>query len=261
MTRLYPVRIVLFAMALATIFAFPAASHAQRRGAAALPTVTPPDENDYNVWKGAKDPDKKIKLGEDFVAKYPMSQYCAEVYDDLVNTYYMRENWNSFYATGDKAIAAGPDDVFALITVGWVIPHQYNSDDPDATKKLEKAATYEKHAIELLTAMQKPSKVTDEQFTSGKTKFLSEAHSGLGLVYFRNQDFDNAVKELQQATQTAESPDPTDLYALAISYEQINRYGDAADAFGKCAAIAGSLQDRCKQSAADDATKAAPPSK
>jgi hypothetical protein len=256
MTRPFFDRVAPFAVALAVMLIFPAASHAQRRGAAAPPVVVPPDENDYNVWKGSKDADKKTKLGEQFVTQYPSSQYCQEVYDALVSTYYSKQDWNNLYAISDKAIAKLPDDIYILITVGWIIPHQYNPDDPDAGKKLEKAQTYEKHAIEVIGTIPKPSKFTDEQFAADKAQSLEQAHSGLGLVYFRNQDFDNAVKELQQATQTTETPDPTDVYALAVSLEQLSRYSEAADAFQKCSAIPGSLQDRCKQSAAEDATKA-----
>jgi hypothetical protein len=261
MKRLFLGSTAAFAMALAAMLVFPVASHAQRRGASAPPVVVPPDENDYNTWKSAKDPEKKIKLGEAFVVQYPSSLYCQEVYDTLVRTYYTNQDWNSLYATSDKAIAKLPDDIYILITVGWIIPHQYNSDDPDAAKKLEKAQTYEKHAIDVLGTMPKPAKFTDEQFAADKVQSLEQAHSGLGLVYFRNQDFDNAVKELQQATQTTETPDPTDVYALAVSFEQLNRYSEAADAFQKCSAIPGSLQDRCKQSASDDATKAGAQSK
>jgi hypothetical protein len=41
------------------------------------------------------------------------------------------------------------------------------------------------------------------------------------------------------------------------SLEGLNRYGEAANAFQKCGAISGDLQDRCKQSASQDKTRAA----
>ena len=144
--------------------------------------------------------------------------------------------------------------------VGWIIPHSYNPDDPDAVKKLEKAETYEKHAIQVIGTMAKPATMTDDQFSAVKTEQLGLAHSGLGLVYFRRQDFDNAVKELQQATQAAANPDPADLYVLGVSLQHLDRPADASDAFTHCAQIPGGLQDRCKQSA-DTAKKQVTPSK
>jgi tetratricopeptide (TPR) repeat protein len=131
-----------------------------------------------------------------------------------------------------------------------IIPHLYNHDDPDAEKKLDKAESYEKHAIDVIPTLTKPDNLSDEQFATAKASKLSEAHSGLGLVYFRQQDFPNSVKELQLATNGNESPDPTDLYALGTGLQQLNRTSEAGDAFAKCGQIPGGLQDRCKQMAA-----------
>jgi hypothetical protein len=57
------------------------------------------------------------------------------------------------------------------------------------------------------------------------------------------------VKQLQQATQIALSPDPIDFYALAVGLEHLGRYGDAADAYQKCSQIAGNVETLCKASA------------
>jgi tetratricopeptide (TPR) repeat protein len=259
-TRRFLRSVAIFAMALAFMLFLPLASHAQRgRGSSTTSVAAPPDENDYTAWKTAKDTEQKTKLGEEFVSQYPTSEYCQEVYEDLVSTYYTKQDWNSLYATADKAISRLPNDIYILTTVGWVIPHQYNPDDPDAEKKLEKAEVYEKHAIYMIDTVPKPSKFTDEQFAAAKATFMEQAHSGLGLIYFRNQNYAEAVDELQQATQSAESQDPTDVYALAFSLEQLNRFSEAADAFQKCSVIPGPLQDRCKESADEDKTKAGAP--
>lgn len=263
MTCLFLNRVGPFAIALAALFIFPVASHAQHAHAPSPVTnaVYPPDENDYNVWNNTKDTEAKIKMGQEFVTQYPSSQHCEQIYDELVSAYYTKKDWNDLYATGDKAISRLPNDIYILVTVGWALPHQYHPDDPDAGSKLEKAEAYEKHAMDMIGTMPKPSKYTDEQFAISKTQLIAQAHSGLGLVYFRNQDYDNAVKELEQATQTTESPDAADVYALAFSLEQLNRFSEAADAFQKCSMTPGPLQERCKQSAAEDRTEASAPSK
>jgi hypothetical protein len=160
------------------------------------------------------------------------------------------QNWTDFYGTADKAVAAYPDDVDVLVLVGWVIPHTYNPDDADSAMKLERAESYEKHAIDLVPAMRKPVPLSEAQFEAAKTEKLAQAHSGLGLVYFRKENWDGSVKELEQATQGVASPDPTDLYALGFGLEQLSRYSDAADAYSRCSALPGVLQARCTDSAA-----------
>ena len=92
--------------------------------------------------------------------------------------------------------------------VGWVIPHVIDPNSPDAGKQLDKAETYEKHAIKDIPTLTKPASMTDEQFATAKIGKAAEAHSGLGLVYFRRQEYEDAVKELQQATRATRIPMP-----------------------------------------------------
>jgi len=227
------------------------ALHEGSQAAAAAPKVDPKEEAAYKAFFDAspQDADKKIELGKDFLEKYPMSRYAESVDAGMVQAYYLKQDWKDFYASADQALALNPNDAGVLTVTGWVIPHVYNPNDPDATKNLDKAEQYEKHAMQVIEAMPKPATMTDDQFTQSKTALLSEAHSGLGLVYFRRQQLDDSVKELQQATQSAPKPDPTDFFVMGIDLQNLGRNTEAADAFNKCAEIPGGLQDRCKQSA------------
>ena len=226
--------------------------------APAAPPVNPKEQADYKALFDTSDNmvDAKIQLGTAFLNNYPTSNYKESVYNQLLHAYYSKQDWDNFYSAGDKVIAIDPDDVDALTMVGWVIPHVFHSTDPDAQLKLAKAETYEKHAIDVLGTMPKPASVTDDQFAAMKAEALEQAHSGLGLVYFREQKPADAVTHLQAATSTSTTPDPADLYVLGIELMQVNRPADASAAFQKCSAIPGGLADQCKQRG-DDAKKQA----
>lgn len=204
----------------------------------------------------SEDPDKKIELGNKFLQKYPRSPFAEAVDVGLTNAYYAKQDWKDFYASADNALALKPDEVDILTFVGWVIPRLYDPNDPNAATQLDKAETYEKRALAAMTTMPKPAGVTDAQFKASKDQKAFQAHSGLGLVYFRKQDYDNSAKELQLAVQGNATPDQADLFVLGVDFQNLNRYGDAADAFDRCAELVGSLQDRCKQGA-DQAKKQA----
>ncbi len=146
-------------------------------------------------------------------------------------------------------MALQPDDVDVLTTVGWVIPHVYQPTDPDASAELDKAEAYEKHAIEVMATMPKPSHLSDAQFAAAKAQKAAEAHSALGLVYYRREDFANSAKELEQAMQGTPNPDATDLYVFGMDLQNLKRYQEAAGAFNRCAQAAGALEDACKQNA------------
>ncbi len=215
------------------------------------PKVDPKEEAAYKAFfdTSAQDEDTKIKLGEDFAKTYPDSRYIESVYAVLSEAYYAKQDWKNLYLVSDKALAINPDNVDILTMVGWVIPHVIDPSAPDADKQLDKAETYEKRALKDIPTLTKPPAMTDEQFATAKIEKTAEAHSGLGLVYFRRQDFDGAAKELQQATLNNPNPDATDFFALGASLQNGGHYAEAADAYNRCGQIMGSLQDTCKQNA------------
>lgn len=243
----------------------PAPQNGQQAPAEA-PKVDPEEEKAYKTFYDANTPqqaDARIKMGEDFVAKYPKSKYTEVVYARLMQDYFNKQQLSKMYDAADKALALNPDDVSVLVLEGWVIPHNIDPNGPDAERLLNKAETQEKHALELLPTLPKPPNMTDDQFAKAKNDALSQAHSGLGLVDFRKQDFANSVTELQQGEKLASVPDPTDFYVMGIELQTLKRFGDATDAFQKCAQIPGGLADRCKQKAEEAkkqaATQPAPP--
>ncbi len=194
-----------------------------------------------------QDADKKIKLGNAFLAKYPGDRYSEAVYEELSQTYYDKKDLANFYTYSDKGLSLFPDDVHLLALSGWVIPRAFTPDEPDADKKLDKAESQAKHALDVISKMEKPDIFTDEQFTQFKKGESAIAHSALGLVYFRREKYDESAKELQTAIPDEANPDQTDLFILGADYENTSHFKEAADAFNRCAQIAGTMQDRCKE--------------
>jgi tetratricopeptide (TPR) repeat protein len=226
---------------------------------ATAPKIDPEEEKAYKAFtdaSSAQQTDTRIQLGEQFIQKYPQSKYAEQVYARLVQDYLNKQELDKMYDAGDKALTLNPDDVTVLVLVGWVIPHNYNPDDLSAEKRLNQAEAYEKHALQLIPNLPKPANLTDEQFAKAKDMALSQAHSGLGLVYFRRQDFADSVTELQAGEKIAATPDAADYYVMGIDLQNLKRFSEAADAYQKCAQIPGGLADRCKQRV-DEAKKQA----
>lgn len=203
------------------------------------------------------DGDKKVHLGITFLAKYPKDRYSAAVYEELSQTYYDRKDLPSFYNYSEKGLSLFPDDVHLLTLSGWVIPRAFDAHAPDAEKNLDRAELYEKHALDAMDKLVKPAGLADDQFALFKTGEMAMAHSGLGLIYFRREQYDASEKELEIATKNEAKPDASDFFVLGADLDNLGRYKDAADAFNRCAQIPGSMQDNCKKYAADATQRAA----
>lgn len=212
------------------------------------PKITDPKEADaFKAFLNAKSDDKKISTGSQFLEKYPKSVAAGAVADQVVAAAYKKSNWSAFYSAADKALAANPDNVGVLALSGWVIARNFKNGQTSPT--LDQAETDDKHALELLPTMQKPQALTDEQFAQLKATAASEAHSGLGLIYAREQKPQDAEAQLVQVTQ----PDATDLFMLGASYEMMGKHVEAAQQFKKCSAMSGPLQTPCSTNLAGTA--------
>lgn len=211
----------------------------------------------YDKFHSTTDLDKKIKLGNQFLNKYPDEGHAEMVYEELAEAYFAKRDLTNFYAVADQGIARFPNEPGLLAVTGTTMARGYSHDDPDADKKLDKAESYDKKAIELLKTFKRPTTMTQEQFEAYTKQISSTAHSGLGLIYFRKAQFEDSVKELEAAAQTAAAPDATDLLVLGADYQNLNQFKQAADAFSRCAEIAGPLQTGCKQYADQSSKQAA----
>ncbi|MDE3168819.1 MAG: hypothetical protein KGL75_01650 [Acidobacteriota bacterium] len=214
----------------------------------------------FNKFHGATELDKKIKLGNQFINKYPNDGHLEMVYEELAEAYFATHDLTNFYSVADQGIARFPNEPGLLAVTGTTMARAYTHDDPDAGKKIEKAEDYDKRAIELLKTYKRPVTMTQQQFDSYFKQISTTAHSGLGLIYFRKSQFADSVKELQQASAGATAPDATDLLVLGADYQNMSQFKDAADAFGRCAEIASPMQAGCKQ-LADQNSKQATQSK
>lgn len=225
----------------------PSAANSEEEAAAKAFTEVPNSDNA-----------KKISTGEEFLRKYPDSQYRPVIYSALTYAYIRAGNPEKAFEVGDKEVAMKPDDVQTMAILSQTIPRVMNASTPEPEKRLAKAENYGKRAIEITPTISKPAGIGDQNFIIAKNVTLAMAHSGLGLVYFRRGKFDDAIPEFEQSVKIDPNPtpDPVNLYLLGMSNEKASHFDAAAAAYTKCAELAGNLQTPCKNGA-DEAKKKA----
>jgi tetratricopeptide (TPR) repeat protein len=228
------------------------------------PPVNAEEDAAFKAFQGAgNDAKKKIELGESFLQKYPQSRYSSGIYAGLTIAYLQAGQVDKMQQAGEKEVELNPNDGQTLAILGQTIPRAMNANTPDPAKQLDKAEQYSKRAIEIIPAMPKPESITDEQFATAKNQTLAMAHSGLGLVYVRRNKFADAIPELEQSVKIDPQPDPVNFYLLGLANQKESHFTDAEAAYNKCAAIASSMQQACKngaeQAKKDSATQLSSP--
>jgi tetratricopeptide (TPR) repeat protein len=197
----------------------------------------------------------KDKMGEEFLQKYPQSRYRPDVYSWLVKGYLSLGQVDKMEAVGDKELELMPNDAQTLAIVGSTLPRAMSASTPDPEKRLAKAETYSKKALEIMPTYPKPENVSDEAFVAAKNQTMALAYSGLGIVAIRRGKFAEAIPNLEQSVKLDPNPDPVNYYLLGLANVKAAHFDDAVAAFTKCAAIpGGGIQATCKTSI-DDAKK------
>jgi len=200
---------------------------------------------------------KKIENGEAFLQKYPQSRYLPAIYSGLTIGYMQTNQIQKMLDVGDKAVALTPTDVTTLAILAQTISRVTNSTTPNAAKQMEKAETYSKRAIEIAPTLPKPPNLTDDAFAAAKNQALAAAHSGLGLIYVKRGQNQEAIPELESSLKLDASPDPVNYYLLGIANKSTSHFDDALTAFNKCAQIAGPMQQTCKSQVEETKKKSA----
>jgi tetratricopeptide (TPR) repeat protein len=203
----------------------------------------------YQKFLKADEPVKKIRLGNEFLKRYPKSPLEEPVDVEMMDVYMAQKDWSDSYRFADEALALDPDDVDVLAPVSWTIPHVYDPKSEDASEQLSKAEKYARHALEVMATMHKPEHMTDAQFSDAKARRSFQAHSALGLVYFRRQKYADSAKETEQAVTGNPVPDATDLFVLGADLHFLDRHAESEQAFARCAQTGGPLQSQCQQNA------------
>lgn len=219
-------------------------------------TVQEPSKQEKKAYKAFHDTadtdvDKKTQLGEDFIDKYPQSRYRSEVVLFLARAYMTKGQFDKLQAAGDKELELKPMNPATLAVVGSNLSRVVTPATPDEQKHLDKAAEFCQKSLDTLATAKKPSDVSDQKFEQAKNEYSSVDYSGLGTVAFRQQKYDDAIKDLEQAIKLGGGSDPVNYYLLGKANEAKNNYDQALAAYTKCAAVPGGMQGPCQNSAND----------
>jgi len=136
----------------------------------------------YQTARDEKDAQAKIKLLDDFAARYPESTLAPSIYQDYYGAYFSLNNYPQAATYADKFLALGDKADFdsrMLALETREIAYSVGRCDsafqtPEASAKARDAAT---QGLQMLDQWQKPANLTGEQFAAAKASFGIILHS------------------------------------------------------------------------------------
>jgi tetratricopeptide (TPR) repeat protein len=216
---------LLSALVWTCMLAHPVATRAQQaQDQTAKPTYTIPEYNAFQAANAEKDPQARLKLLDDFGAKFPSSTLNPYVYQLYVKTYTELKNYPKVIEYADKLTALGdkvdiPTRLGALQSRCQVFPYAFNAKAPDATDQLNKERDAAQEGAKLLAAFTKPAGVTmtDAQFEEQKKPGVAFFQSAAGFACYQLKDYPCAITAFK-AVLALTPTDAVASYRMGVAY-------------------------------------------
>jgi len=221
------------------------ATQAEMCAMAQLATEDKTQAHRFDAIMGESDPDKAIRLVDDFVKSYPKSSLLSYAYFFAASAYQKKGNIEQIAEYAGKSLKLDPDNLMSLILSVEVLPQpQYLKKHAfDGANILRQAQNEAGHALQLIPQILKESQESDADYQKRLAALASEVHGALGTVHMElasggpggldKAELAKAEQELQIAVSTTRSPDPRDYYRLGEAYGVEGKFDDAIQAFTK----------------------------
>jgi tetratricopeptide (TPR) repeat protein len=202
---------------------------AQAAAAQEKPSYTIPEYNAFQAASADKDPAAKIKLLDDFVAKFPNSTLMQYVYQLYYQAYFAQKNYPKTIEYADKLVAMG-DKVDKGVVLGALQARVQafsamppNASAPDANDQLAKERDAALQGAKMLEAFPKPanSPMSDADFMKQKQPGIAFFDSSAGAAALQMKDYPGAVNAFKAAL-TNKPDDGVSAYRLGLAYLAMN---------------------------------------
>lgn len=216
--------------------------------------------SEYNAFQaaaGEKDLTQKIKLLDDFVAKWPSSTLLPYVFQTYWDTYNQQKKYPKVIEYTEKYLALGenvpPENRLQnqLQAAYWhsvAFELAYNPKDPSAKDYLTKGRDIAMQGIQRLNQLPKPDNLTDAQFADQVKKPVANVlYSAAGFAGLQLKDYKSAA-DSYHALVTANPTDEVSYYRLGVALllEEPPQTMDGFWALARATALKGPVQAQAK---------------
>jgi hypothetical protein len=211
----------------AVLLAFGSAAWAQgaapAAAAQAAPQYTTAEYNAYNAAKNAANPQDKIRLLDEFIAKYNTPALLKYIYGEYYRTYFGLKNYPKTIEyidkyLGDRLVEA-PERLPALVNRAQAYVAGATDAALQTPEMLTKTRDTAAQGLTALAALQKPANATDEQLNTTKKTigFMFDSVAGIAASY--QKEF-KAAQTAFKAALVLNPEDATTHYRLGVAYLQ-----------------------------------------
>jgi tetratricopeptide (TPR) repeat protein len=211
------------------ILAVPAPPASAQDQSSQQPPYTIPEYNAYQAARSETNAQNRVKLLDDFVAKFPNSTLLPYIYQLYFSTYGELKDYPNVIKSADKLLSLPKvDDGTKLQALQARVQAFQASFDPkaaDAHDQLTKERDAAKQGATLLAAYPKPANATmsDEDFAKQKKPGIAFFDAAAGYAELLLKDYAGAITDYKAAVENDPNPQTAGIswYRLGVSYLEV----------------------------------------
>ncbi len=190
------------------------------------PAYTMAEYNAYQAAANEKDPQQRIKLLDDFVAKFPNSTLLSYAYHVYYTTYNELKNYPKTLEYADRELTFGdkldPGTRLEALYIRALAFHgSFNEKASDAKQQAERAHAAALEGLKVLNQLPKPAGVTDEQFAQNKKGPTALFNYTAGFASLQVKDYKAAIDSFKAAL-AANPDDAVTYFRMGVAFLQMD---------------------------------------
>jgi len=193
----------------------------------------------YKTMENELDPDKRLRMVEEFEQRFPNSELMSYVYTQAAKAYREKGDLNKLVEYGEKSLKLDPDNIFSLLMVGIALPQpRMLEGNPElSARRLATAETDGNRALKLIETLPPKPSETEEQLKKRKDGLASDGHNALAIVHMERDESAKAIGEFKTAISLSETPNPQLYFRLGEVYANSGKTEEALEAFTKASEL------------------------
>ena len=193
----------------------------------------------YKTMEEELDPDRRLRMVEEFERRFPTSELMSTVYTQAAKSCREKGDLNKLVEYGEKSLKLDPNNLYSLIMVAIALPQprMLESSPQLSAQRLSTAEEYAHRALKLIEGVPAKPNETDEQLKKRKDALGSDAHTALATVYMERDESAKAIEEFKTAISLSQTPNPPLYFRLGEVCANSGKTNEAIEAFTKASEL------------------------
>lgn len=188
---------------------------------------------EYALWASCtaapQIPDRSINYCQKLLVEYKDTEYKENALFFTTLGYQRLNDFENMLTYGELVLEENPDNIGTLLALSYVLPIRTRQHDLDKEEKLSQAESYAMRALDIIPRAENPNPdlMTDDDWLLEKKDLMSNAHSSLGAVAAKREDWTAMEQSYRQALQIANKQTSELFYQIAKALKEQGKNDEA----------------------------------